>query len=194
MAFVKKVLGYRDTYLTHLQLPLRTGSDTTVDAATPIIREGMLMIPKVDRVNAPYISEYHHMDLLDFSYYHPCADCKFRNVMCKSNECTLNKVSAVLECLRLKPGRMTIITRANQMINQMEHDFPHYYCDCDHYTTISGKQKKDCLKIPLEHEERVRDHSQPLPKEATFVSTINLHIPSDCQQLPPSVTITKTAC
>ena len=47
MAFVQQELGYRDTYLTHLQLPLRTGSDTTVDAATPIIREGMLMIPKV---------------------------------------------------------------------------------------------------------------------------------------------------
>jgi hypothetical protein len=58
MAFVQKVLGYRDTYLIHLQLPLRTGSDTPVNVANPIIREGMLMIPKVDRVRAPYIFEY----------------------------------------------------------------------------------------------------------------------------------------
>ena len=63
-----------------------------------IIQNGMLMIPKkfgwVDDA-----VEYHHMDQLEFMYYHADEKCAFKNVLCKSEHCIMYKMLAFSEHL-----------------------------------------------------------------------------------------------
>ena len=43
--------------------------------------------------------EYHHMDQLEFMYYHVDEKCTFKNVLCKSEHCVMNKMLAFFEHL-----------------------------------------------------------------------------------------------
>ena len=79
----------------------------------------MLMVPKVDKVGQPHVTEYHHMDLLEFAYYHADPTCPFKDVMCKSNACSPNKVAAFFEHLHIQPTSNEKVTRSSIMITKI---------------------------------------------------------------------------
>ena len=168
LQFVQQQLCYREIFQKHLALPIAYENDTSPTPSAPVIQNGMMMVPKADRDNAPYVTEYHQMDQLDFHYYHAAPDCPFRNVLCNVSECSYNKVAAFFNHLQITPHSISIFTTVSTMINEITQCFPEFYCDCDHYTVT--RSKTVCtLKIPQKHGPRVTDHSQLLPHNMPYL-------------------------
>ncbi len=76
----------------------------------------MMVIPKVDIASAPTVTEYHHMDQLEFSYYHADKACQFKDILCLSSQCSFNRGAAFVEHLRLKMTTFELVSNINSVI------------------------------------------------------------------------------
>ena len=124
------------------------------------------MIPIKDP-SSPFAVEYHHMDQLEFEYYHKDQNCAFKNVLCKSNLCVMNMIRAFYSHIKVSLLSAGLISSTSALLTKLAVWFGLYNCNCIHFSNT--EQKNTALfSVPQKPYESIRGHSKLISKNILF--------------------------
>ena len=124
------------------------------------------MIPIKDP-SSPFAVEYHHMDQLEFEYYHKDQNCAFKNVLCKSNQCVMNMMRAFYSHIKVSYLSATLISSTSALLTKLADWFGLYNCNCIHFSNTQ-QNNTALFSVPQKTYETIRGHTKLISKHLLF--------------------------
>ena len=141
------------------------------------------MIPIKDP-SSPFAVEYHHMDQLEFEYYHVDQNCAFKNVLCKSNQCVMNMMRAFYSHIKVSYLSAALISSTSALLTKLADWFGLYNCNCIHFSNTQ-QNNTALLAVPQKTYETICGHTKLISKHLLF-EMLNHY---DCDVVPENLKV-----